>query len=208
MTTILVFPFLAMYLSKKLGITKLLLLLRYSIPVILIHNTLFATGISIRGDYFDYIFFSLEYLLFTTVLYNFSRSGKKVIHKISKVVIYTILSFGYVIGIPGILLFLLLASGLESEANFPFKFNRENYVTRKYFYSALPDGSSDTFKTYRTFKFLPVEILIDKTVIIDAKYYELYDAIDDLGFSIRKKDNINYLVIRGSKNRAYRKRID
>ncbi len=173
--TFFVFPVLGLVISRLLNLEKSKKYLGSIFLLLAIHNILFYFGVSIKGDYPDYMVFSLEYLFFSLIiclLYK-STSGFSMIARILGTLV---LFVGFIQGLFGILMFTVISQDYETDKIYYFNSNNKEYQTRRYSFgfTTLID-TKYTFETYREYNYLPIEKLINKT--------NLFELNSDLDFS-------------------------
>jgi len=173
----------------------------------LIHNLFYLFDYSIKGDHFDYVVFSLEYLTFCFTIGFICKILKNIYVKIFRILGFVIMSIGFAIGVFGIILFIVISQSYESNKKFSFVSNNRTYETRRYSFG-FPTlaGTRYTFETYRTFKYLPVEKLIDKTDFLDTETnMNIFD--DDLKMDILNVKNQKTLIFQSSNGEHFLKTI-
>lgn len=184
--TFLVFPVLGLVISRYIDLKKRKIFLRWTLVLFAIHNILFYFGLSIKGDYPDYIVFSLEYLFLSLTIFLLYKltSGFSIIVRI----IGTVLLFvGFVQGLIGVLMFIVISQDFETDKIYNFNSNNKDYQTRRYSFGfATLIDTKYTFETYREYDYLPFEKLINKTDL-----FELKSDLDfnDNNFVVNIKDN-------------------
>jgi len=95
---------------------------------------------------------------------------KNIILKIGGILGFCGLIVGFLIGLAGILLFLVISQDYEADKVYCLESNGKHYQTRRYSYGfATIDSITYSFYTYRRYPFLPIENKIDTTEIIDTK---------------------------------------
>ncbi len=145
---------------------KLNLLLKHKIFILSffsIHNLLFYFGLSIEGDYIDYVIFAIEYFTFCWAV--FSLNGQLNIWiKILRRIGIAVVLLGYITGFIGIVLFIVISQDYEIDKVFKFTSNNKDYETRRYTFGfATLSDTRYTFKTYRIFGIIPIEYKIDES---------------------------------------------
>jgi hypothetical protein len=196
--TFLGYPIIGFFLSKNLefdSIKKYLILFLFIFPI---HNVLFLLNYSLRGDYPDYLIFSLEYFFFCltiSLLYKLPNIYSKIFRVIGTVII----GIGILQGLLGILLFIVISSDFESDKIYNFNFKNSDYRTRRYSFGfATLIDTKFTFDTYKNYNYLPFEKQINKANLFESKS-EL-DFSDD-NFSIIMRDSSDKQILQfSSKN--------
>jgi hypothetical protein len=167
--TFLAYPIVGLILSRFITLDKISNLIKPTILLFLIYNVFFAIGYSLKGDYADYIIFSIEYLAFcfaTCLSFKIKNTYVKAFRVVGTIVI----SFGFIIGLIGIFMFIPISQDFESDKIFHFISNDKTYETRRYSFGfATLSDTRYTFKTFRVYKYLPFEKKIDKTNFFDTK---------------------------------------
>jgi hypothetical protein len=189
--TFLGFPILGLVISRYLDIEKSKKYLKWTLLFFAIHNILYLLGISINGDYPDYFIFSLEYLFLSlnvSLLYKATSIYLKTFRIIGKV----ILVIGFLQGLIGIVMFIVVSQDYETDKIYTFKSSNHDYQTRRYSFgfTTLAD-TRYTFETYRKYNYLPLERLINKT--------DLFELNSDLNF---RDDNFIVNVVDSSNKRT------
>jgi hypothetical protein len=168
--TFLAFPLLAMLITRlkwiKISRKKLLVLT----GIFLIHNILFLIGISIIGDYPDYIVFSLEYLFFCYLVSRLKRNKFTNLEFAFKILGSLLIGLGFLQGLIGIILFIVFSQDFDSDKIYRFENEKSHYETRRYTYGfATLADTRFTYETYKRFWYLPIEYKIDETVLYSEK---------------------------------------
>ena len=165
----LAFPLMGHYLSKQIDLEKNK---KYVIVIalfFLLHNILFLVSYSLKGDYADYVIFSLEYFFFCFViflLYQFSSIIPKVIRSIGMAFIV----IGYIQGFFGVFLFIVVSQDYEADKVYNFQTNKHHYQTRRYSFGfATLDDTKYILQTYKRFLYLPFEKQINTTTLLGFK---------------------------------------
>lgn len=173
----------------------------------LTHNILFAFGLSLKGDYIDYFIFSLEYLAFCLgIVFLFKMAN--VYAKILRVFGTIAISLGFIVGLIGIFMFIIISRDYETDKIFHFEKNSKTYETRRYSFGfATSANVRYTFKTYRTFKYLPIENQIDVTDFFDNKT-DLDIDKDDLKISVVNINNKEQIVFKSANGHIFYKSIN
>lgn len=205
--TFLVFPILGFVLSNFTQLEGNGEYLKGPLLFFVLHNALFCIGYSLKGDYPDYIVFSLEYLFFsfaTSLFYKSKNITVKILGEIGR----AILILGLLQGLVGILLFLVVSQDYEADKIYNFKSSSHQYQTRRYSFGfATLDDTRFTFETYKTYSGLPFEKQVDKTDLFELKS-ELDFRDGAIGISITGESNTPKLEFRSSNGKKYVKAID
>jgi len=166
--TFLVYPFIGLTLSRTIPRDRIPRLINGIITFFLIHNVLFALGFSLKGDNIDYLIFSTEYLFLC--YFVFCLKSKNLYAKTLKVIGMIGLGLGGLVGMVGILLFIVVSQDYDADKIFHFESSGNGYETRRYSYGfATLEDVCYTFDTYREYGYLPFEKKIDQTVFFDNK---------------------------------------
>lgn len=153
--TFLGYPILSLVLHHNLNLWKFSAHWKWIFGVFAIHNVSYYYGLSIKCDYPDYIIFSLEYLFFCLTIFSLSKSSKRIL-RISRVLGIFLIVVGFLQGLVGTILFIVVAQDFEADKVYCFKSGGNHYVTRRYSFGfATLDDTRYNFDTYRTYKFLP-----------------------------------------------------
>lgn len=205
--TFLGFPILVLPISKILNTDFFKKSFKIVISLFLVHNLLFSIGYSIKGDLPDYLVFSFEYLYFCICI---SMLSKMKINKtfLLKVLGTIIIGFGFVQGLIGILLFIVIAQDYEADKIYKFKHNETLYQTRRYSFGFVTQMDTKySFETYKNFKFLPIEKEIDNTILFDSKCKVKFED-DNFKIEIINIGNINKLKLSSTDGQSYYKTIN
>lgn len=137
----------------------------------LLHNFLYYLGISIIGDYIDYIIFALEYFFAFFMLGLMNTKKNIFLRGIGKFgTLLMVLSI--IIGFFGIILFIAIAQDYESDKIYRYGNGGKTYQTRRYSFGfATLDYMRYSYETYRTFAYAPIEYNIDTTSFLDGKVH-------------------------------------
>ena len=190
--TFLGFPIVGYLISKYVEINVCKKYFKWIFLLFCIHNVLFIAGFSIKGDYPDYVIFSLEYLFLCSIVF-FTYRSTSIFPEIVKIIGTGILVVGFLQGLIGILMFLVVWQDFETDKIYNFNSNNKIYQTRRYSFGfATLDDTRYTFETYRNFNYLPFEKLVNET--------ELFELKNDLDFnsnkfSIRIKDSSDRQIL-------------
>jgi len=205
--TFLIFPIIGLVLSKYINPKKVSRLFKPTIAFFLMHNILFAIGYSVKGDYFDYCIFSLEYSIFCFViflLFKYPPKNSKLIRALGML----IFSIGFIIGAFGILFFIIFCQDYETDKVFHFTSNAKDYETRRYsFGAATLDDTRYTFETYRNYRCLPFEKKIDKTDFFALKT-NLQIREDELQISILTTGDKEQLLFKSTNGHTFLKPLN
>ena len=186
--TLLGFPILALVIANNAKIDRLLKYKKSFIAFFLIHNLLFWLGLSLKGDYFDYLIFSIEYFIFCLIVFLLKGQTNLLTRLFSIVSIIGVVFF-FIVGLVGILLFIVISMDYETDKIFKFSSNDKSYETRRYAFGfATTSNTRYTFDTYRTFSIFPIEYKIDKTDFFDTET-NLRISEHQLKIEILRKNN-------------------
>jgi hypothetical protein len=167
--TFLGFPILGFIIARHLDFEKSKKYLRSSFLVFVVHNILFFFGLSFKGDYSDYFVFSLEYLFLSLViclLYKLTSSYAKILRTFGTIA----LVIGFLQGLIGIVMFIVISQDFETDTTYHFSSNNMTYQSRRYSFGfATLDDTRYTFETYREYDYLPFEKLINETDLFEFK---------------------------------------
>jgi len=167
--TFLGYPFIGFQISRFLNVDFFKKGFKILFLLFVVHNLLFSFGCSIKGDYPDYVIFSIEYL-FTCI--SISMLYKIKINKtgLLKVLGTVLIGIGFIQGLIGILLFIVIVQDFEADKIYKFKHNDILYQTRRYRSGFVTQMDTKyRFETYKNFDLLPIEIKIDDTKLFDTK---------------------------------------
>jgi hypothetical protein len=204
--TFLGWPIVVMTISKYFDLSKHKILAKYTALIFLIHNALFLSGYSLKGDYIDYVFFSIEYLFFCFVIATYTKP-KKTLIKIFRIIGIFFICIGCIQGIIGVILFIPASQDFEADKTYTFQHNGDLYETRRYsFGAATLIDTRYTFETYKTQAFL-LERKIDKTDFFgNSSNLNFYDP----HFNIRllKNEGADQLQFSSSNGNIFNKAIE
>ncbi len=171
--------------SKYVNIKKNKKTIIWLASVFVIHNILFIQGLSFKGDYPDYFVFSIEYLFLSVIiirLYKLKDNYSKIFRSIGSI----LLVIGFLQGLIGILLFIVISQDYETDKIYNFNNNKKSYQTRRYSFGFVTSESIRySFKTYRRFEYLPFELKINKIDFFDTKCDLNFN---DLNFTVSIND--------------------
>ncbi len=163
------FPLLGLVLSNYVDLQAYKKYFLWAFLLFTTHNLLFYLGFSLKGDYPDYLIFSLEYLYLSLTIYRLYKV-RNLTSKILRGIGTTILILGFLQGVVGILLFIVVSQDYETDQIYTFVSDNKDYQTRRYSFGfATLDDTRHTFETYRRYKYLPFEKLINKTDLFALK---------------------------------------
>jgi hypothetical protein len=204
--TFLGWPILITAISKHFDLSKNKIRAKYVALIFLIHNALFVSGYSLKGDYIDYLFFSVEYLFFCFVIATYTQP-KKVLVKISRIIGIFIICIGCIQGIIGVILFIPASQNFETDKKYTFQQDGDSYETRRYsFGAATLTDTRHTFETYRTTIFL-FEKKIDETDFFAlSSNLNFNDAAFSIG--ILKSEGREQLQFSSSNGNIFNKAIE
>lgn len=139
------------------------------VALFVVHNVLFFIGLSVYGDYPDYIIFSLEYLIFCFIVFAIGKTNYMLV-KAFRIIAIVAICVGFIVGAIGTLLFIVVSQDYEADKVFHFQVKDKHYETRRYSYRfAASEDMRYTFDTYKQYKYLPFEQKIDKTSFFSLK---------------------------------------
>jgi hypothetical protein len=164
--TLLLFPIIAAIFSKKIDLFSNGIFKKLAI-FFLIHNSLFLFNFSIKGDYPDYIIFSLEYLFACFAIYNIAKIKNEATKVVLKSIGYISICFGFIIGLVGILLFIVAAQEFETSRTFE---TENNYQIREYKIGfATFENTKYNYEFYKSYPNFPFEYKFNKISFFDNK---------------------------------------
>jgi hypothetical protein len=167
----------------------------------LIYDCSFYLGYSFRGDYIDYILFSLEYLCFCLLIASSSVS-KNIFVKILRISGYFITISVVILSVTfGFIITVVMAQELDCVNKSCFNYGTQKYEVRRFesgFVTQLE--IKQVYDTYQVFGLFPFEKRIDRTI--------LYDLETDGPFSIVDSSNARrYLILQFVGGDKYIKQI-
>ncbi|MCR5862402.1 hypothetical protein LRS05_09685 [Flavobacterium sp. J372] len=174
---------------------------------IVVYISLFYFGISIYGDYADYIIFSLAYLYVCMSVVILVKKANVVL-KVLGIIGAITMSINFLVGLIGIIMFIVISQDYEADKVYKFNNNNKHYSCRRYTFGfATLDDTRYTFETYRQFKYLPLEIKIDKTDFF-ANESDLDFTDAKFSVAIKSVDDHRELIFRSSDGGKSTKMID
>ena len=170
------------------------------------HLIFFLLGFSLKGDYVDYIFFSLDYLSLCIAILLLAKA-QNVYLKLVGIVGYIGISLCFLLALPGILFFIFVCQEYETDRIFSFTAQGKCFVTRRYSLGfATLDDTKYTFETYRQFANIPIEERIDVTDFFMLKSpLEFEDKAFTISVNENKDDKI--IIFRSSNGATYKKKV-
>lgn len=205
--TFLGYPIIALILSKFITLDKVSKLIKPTILFFFTHNILFAFGYSLKGDYVDYYVFSFEYLVFClTVVLLFKTTNTYA--KIFRVLGTIAISLGFIIGLFGIFIFIVISQDYKTNKIFYFENNSKTYETRRYTFGFVSSADTRyTFETYRTYKYFPFEKKIDRTDFFDDKT-DLQISENDLKISVVDLGDQEQILFKSTNGHTFSKALN
>lgn len=157
------YPILSGILLLFVDFNKLIPHLKWITLFFISHNLLYYAGFSIKGDYPDYIIFSLEYFFFIILIIIAFKTNKLTLIVLGSMGSALIL-IGFIQAFFGIFLFIIMSQDLETDKIYTFESDEKSYQTRRYSFGfATLDDTTYSYETYKTYNYLPFEKLIDKS---------------------------------------------
>jgi hypothetical protein len=201
-----VFPLAGLSASRRVSVTVTARLAKPVLFFFLVHNICFFLGFSLRGDFFDYCIFSLEYLVFCFIIFRLFKSCN-LYARIIRVLGATAIAIVFLVGIPGILVFMLASQDMLPDHVFHFTENSKTYETRRYSFGfATLADTRYTFDTYRTFNYLPIEQKIDQTDFFDTRT-RLNIGEKQLSIHIQQDKDSNKIVFSSTNGNSFSKSL-
>lgn len=205
--TFLGYPIVGIILSKLITFDKISKLIKPTILFFLTHNILIVFGYSLKGDYVDYFIFSLEYLVFCLIIVLLFKTTN-IYAKTFRIFGTITISLGFIVGLVGILMFIVISQDYEADKIFHFASNDKIYETRRYSFGFVTLADTRyTFKTYRTYKWLPLEKITDTTDFFDDKTDLKIDE-DSLKISILNADSKKQIIFQSTNGHIFSKSLD
>lgn len=205
LTTFLAYPILALTLSGYIDFSKYKKTLKIISSLFILHNLMFYLGYSLRGDYEDYVVFSLEYLLFCIFLIAYFKSENSLMRVFRLLGIFIVL-LGYVQLLFSFFLIPIFSQDFEADRIYNFEQNEKTYQSRRYSFGfATLNDITYTYKTYRIFQYLPFEKHINTSV-----FSSLEDDLEfkDPDFYIELSSDEKFLEFHSSDGKTLLKKID
>ena len=175
----------------------------------LLYDVLYFLGYSIRGDYADAVWFSIEYLFFCSILSSINYySIPEILKKVIRTGGLMIQIFaGLIVGL-GFFAVMLISADYKSDLSSKFIEGNNNFEVRRYSIGFVTSLYTDyRFETYRDYRFLPFEKKIDETTLVDT-VSSINVADTDLIFSIENDGNKKSLIMRSKNGGQFVKRLD
>ncbi|NEU07862.1 hypothetical protein GZH53_06015 [Flavihumibacter sp. R14] len=192
LSTFLGFPIFALVVSRYLDFGRSKKYLTLVFLVFLTHNFLLFFDFSLKGEYADYIILSLEYFYFCLIIFFLYKSTNR-LTTIIRNIGSAIVAMGFLQGLIGILLFIVVSQDFEADKIYNFRSNGRDYQTRRYSFGfATLDDIRYTFETYRSYNYIPFERLINET-----DFLGLQTDLDfrEEGFKVNIKDSLDRQMI-------------
>jgi hypothetical protein len=203
--TFLIFPTLGLLVSKKPIFTDAIKYNKILAVFFIVHNIAFFCGFSVKGDYLDYILFSIEYFYLTLiVLWLYKKTD--IFSKIIRGLGITLLIIGFIQGLIGTIMFLVISQDFETDKIYRFQNIDKSYETRRYSFGfATQIDIRYTFVTYKNINFMPFEQKIDNT-----DFFGMKSNLDfgDEKFRVNIVDSLNTQQIVFCSSECYTKKID
>lgn len=198
----LMFPFVGLFASIKVSVVINANITKSILLFFLFHNICFLLGFSLRGDYIDYCIFSLEYLVFCFVIFRLFKIVT-LYARIVRVLGLIAIVFIFLIGIPGVLWFIMVSQHMAADQVFLSTDNGKTYETRRYSseFEKIP-GIRYGFDTYRTFDYLLVERKIDHTDFFEK---ETDVNVGEKQLHIRIQEDSNKIVFSSANGNSFSK---
>ncbi len=195
--TFLLYPILGLYLNNYFSKYINSTLFKIGIAFVIVHNTLFYLGYSIKGDDFDNFMFSVDYFcLCIYVICILKFDNQNIIIKTVKALGIIIISLGYVLGFIGVLfLFNFIALNSKIYKKYSFKYKNENYELRMYDNSGRDDlYLRYNLETYQTYPYIPIEKRVKDTIIVNNN--DSFNLEENLKPEIIVLDNKKELILK------------
>jgi hypothetical protein len=204
LATTLIFPLIGLSLAKffppeKIGKSKKVIILFFAV-----HNIAFLLGFSLKGQLIDYYIFAVEYLafcysVFASLKYNY------IYLRIYRALGVAVIAIVFIVGLPGIIFFIIATQEMIPDRTFHFKEAGKTYETKRYTIGfATTSNTRYTFQTFRTYKYLPIELCIDKTDFIDTETH-LRIGDEQLRISIDLNDSIPEIIFSDKFGNSFKK---
>lgn len=196
------YPVFLLILSFYFDIKKIKGCLKWIVLFFAIHNLLYYLGFSIKGDYADYVIFSLEYAFLVVLIIMFAKT-KKIWLKVFQIIGLAVVISGFIQAIPGIFLFIVISQDFEKDKVYNFENDEKMYQTRRYSFGfATLDDITYDYYTYRQFKYMPFEKLLNK-----SHFSRIKDSMnfEDERFSIdiETKSNKRAIIFKSPNEEPY-----
>jgi hypothetical protein len=205
--TFLGYPIIGLIFSKSITLDKISALIKPTVLLFLIHNVFFVFGYSLKGDYVDYVIFSLEYLALCLIIVS-SLKVENIYFKIFRIIGKIAISFGVIIGLFGILMFVFVVQDYEADKRFYFFNSDKTYETRRYSFGTVSSVDTRyTFETYRTFRYFPFEKKIDVTYFFSTRT-DLKIGEENLKISIVDTCDKEQILFRSTNEHVFLKSLN
>ena len=203
--TFLLFPIIPIVVYQFIQFDKVSKFVKAVILFLLLYDILFLFGFSFKGDFTDYLIFSIEYLTFCFAL---CLKSKKTYANLLRFLARTFIVIGFVIGLIGIFIFPVIAQDYKCDKKYQFVSNGKGYETRRYSYSFVTAANTRyTFETFLQYPFLPIEKKIDKTDFFDTKSnVNLYE--DRLQINVQIINNKEKIFFKDNEGNIFSKLLD
>lgn len=200
-------PFLALALLKKISPRLRTKLLKPAFIFFVVHNLFYAFGFSIKGDYADYIIFSIEYFTFCLLLLSAPKNKYFLIRALRAITLTLIL---FVTFFCCLFFWILPAISNDYEADkiFYFESQGKNYETERFSFGTIGSiGIRYVFVTYREYCYLPFEKEINTTDFLDTET-NLNVSEDSLQISIQHVNKRRQIIFTSTDGHSISKFID
>jgi len=203
--TFLLFPILAIVIYQFIQFDKVSKLIKAVIGFLLLYDILFLFSFSFKGDFADYLIFSIEYLI---LCFAICLKSKETYAKLLRIAARTAVVIGFVIGLIGIFIFPVIAQNYKWDKTFHFVSNGKAYETRRYSFGFVTFANTRyTFETFRQYPFLPIEKKIDKTDFFDTKTNVSIDE-DKLQINVQIINNKEIIFFKDSEGNIFSKLLN
>ena len=203
--TFLLFPIIPIVVYQFVQFDKISKFGKAFISCLLLYDILFLFGFSFKGDFTDYLIFSIEYLTFCFAL---CLKSKKAYANLLRFLARTVIVIGFVIGLIGIFIFPVIGQDYKCDKKYHFVSNNKFYETRRYSYGFVTAANTRyTFVTFRQYSFLPIEKKIDKTDIFDTKTNLNVDE-DKLQINLQTINGKEKIIFRDNERNIFSKLLN
>ena len=202
--TFLLFPIIAIVVYQFIQFDNVSKFIKAVIALLLLYDILFLFGFSFKGDFADYLIFSIEYLILCFAL---CLKSKVTYAKVLRILARTVIIIGLVIGLIGIFIFPVITQDYKCDKTFHFISSDKAYQTRRYSFGfATLESTRYTFVTFRQYSFLPIEKKIDRTDFFDTKTNLNID--DKLSITVQIIGKAEKIIFKDNAGHIYAKLLD
>lgn len=201
--TFLFFPILAIILLRNRWIRTSKTIYIVLLGCFSLYTIFYSFGYSLKGDYPDFIAFSLAYLLFCLLIFRcYGKKGKLV--AIVRTVGALCIVIGFVQALFGIVLFAKISNSFQADKIYSMTNDKQRYETRRYTFgfATLKDVHYN-FSTYKMHAFLPIEKQVNQTAF-SLKKSPINLESKAFNITMFQESSTVYLVFESDNNASFK----